>query len=924
MMGKLPGYVTSVLAIMWATSATAQTTPSTQDGAAAASPVQPVGNSTATGASDAPEASPPGAPEAPSQPGDVVVTGIRASLANALQAKRTANNIQEDLSAEDIGKLPDNNIADSLARLPGLSTNRDRGNPTTISIRGLPAELTNTLLNGREVVSGDASRNIRFDQYPAELITGASVYKSPTAAQVEGAIAGQVDLKTVRPLDYKTSQFVVSGRAEYNDLSHDVKDARSVGYIASASYIGKFANDTLGIALGIAGRNEPVATERTNIYRYTNSYQDLNGDGSANDNVPYGFEALKRGGSDKRIGGLATIEWRPSSNFELNGDFFYSHVNYDEYQRGFSVQQLPFGNTFSNTTVVGNNAVAGTATNTAYYGVMLENNNQYYTYTDDLYTGGLNAKYDAGRWHLAADVGYSTTTRHALFVNEYTNAVYPGTSYAKTAGVTANYLSRQDLPSGFSFNQSLTDPALNNLYALEIPTNGNGAPIIHDSLWSGRADATYDVDSGFLQSLRAGVRFTSRGKDLTQRTQYSYTSASTPTTIDAGLLNSPVTWSGDFAGLPSSLSWDVLGVANRYFGGINPSQSVYDQQSSWRVEETTQAGYIQADFAQDIGTMRLTGNAGLRVVRTNETSLGTLVNGTGAAVALTPTRYENDFTDWLPELNATLHIDDHQQVRFAVSKAMARAPLDYLSASYGLYTGGSGAPSASGGNPALKPYRADQVDLTYEHYFNRDTAATVSLFYKKLDSFIVQQVSGFTTTVNGIAEEGTFTQPVNGSGGTIKGVEVLYQQAFSFLPKPFDGFGIYANYSFTDSSVQVRETDNAIGTIPLPGLSKHVFNLALYYSKYGIDARVAYRYRSSFATQTGDTDRILYNGSEGVLSAQVGYEFPDTSVLRGVKLLVQADNLTNTPYQLYYGDTAYQGRYEVFGRRYYAGVTYRF
>lgn len=889
---KRARYTASVIAIFWATTAHAQTTPS------------------ATEQPDAAET-------------EIVVTGIRASLATALQAKKTANNIQEDLSAEDIGKLPDNNIADSLARLPGLSTNRDRGNATSISIRGMPAELTNTLLNGREVVTGDASRNIRFDQYPAELITGASVYKSPTASQVEGAIAGQVDLKTVRPLDYAKPQVVLNARAEYNDLAHKVQDAKSVGYIGSASYIGQFAHDTLGIAIGIAGRNEPVATERTNIYRYTNSFADLNGDGKT-DNVPYGFEALQRGGSDKRIAGLATIQWRPDSAFELNGDFFYSRVKYEEFQRGFSVQGLPFGNTFSNATIDGNNAVGATATNYAYYGVQLENNNQYYSYTDTLYTGGLNAKYNLDRWHFTADAGYSHTTRTAIFLNEYTEAVYPGTTYTRNDGVTVGYLSQPGRPSSFTLGQSLTDPTLNYLTNLEIPSNGNGAPIIHDELYSGKGDVAYDVDGGFLSTLRAGVRYTNRTKDLTQRTQYASIDATARAAIPASLMNAPVTWSGAFSALPSSMSWDVLGVANQIFGGINPTQSVYDKQSSWQVQEETIAGYGEADFAHDIGSMQLTGNIGLRVINTKEISRGTLVNGTGANVVLTPTTYVNQFTDWLPALNATLHIDDRQQVRFALSKAIARAPLDYLSASYGLYTGGTGAPAATGGNPALKPYRADQADLTYEHYFNRDTALTVSLFYKKLNSFIVQQVTDFPTTVNGVLQDGTFTQPVNGTGGNIKGFEILYQQAFTFLPKPLDGLGIYANYSYTDSSVKVAEQDNAIGTIALPGLSKNVYNLSLYYSKHGIDARVAYRYRSSFATQTGDTDRILYNHSEGVLSAQVSYEFPDTSPFKGVKLLVQADNLTNTPYQLYYQNVAEQGRYEEFGRRFYGGVTYKF
>lgn len=862
--------------------------------------------------------------DATSDEHDIIVTGIRASLATALQQKRAAPNISEELVADDIGKLPDNNIAESLARLPGLSTNRDRGNATQISIRGMGPDLVNTLLNGRELVSAGADRNIRYDQYPAELINGASVYKSPLPSQVEGAIAGQVDLKTVRPLDYHKTQVVLSARAEYNDLSHDGKDARSVGWIAGASYLGQFADDTLGISIGVTARNEPVATERTNIYRYTNSYADLNGDGVGNDNVPYGFEALKRGGSDKRIGGLATVQWRPGNGLEINGDFFYSRVKYEEFQRGFSVQGLPFGNSFSDVTVKDGAAVAGTATNFAYYGVQLENNNQYYSFTDNLYAGGLNAKYDADRWHFAGDFGYSKTTRNAIFLNEYTSAVYPGTTYNRNDGVTVSYQSRSGQPSSFNFGQSLTDPTLNYLTNLEIPSNGNGAPIIHDELYSGKFDTSYDVDGGFFSTLRAGLRYTSRSKDLTQRTQYSSIDPTVRAPIPASLLGSPLTWSGQFAGLPASQTWDVFGVANQLFGGINPTESVYDQQSSWQVGEKTYAGYGEVDFDHEIGGMKLTGNIGLRVVRTEETSRGTQVNGTGANVVLSPVVYHNNFTDWLPTLNATLHIDEHQQIRFALSKAIARAPLDDLNASYGLYNGNGGAPAAFGGNPALQPYRAKQADLTYEHYFSRDTAATISLFYKKLDTFIVQQVTPFTTTVNGVTQTGTFTRPINGRGGNIKGVEILFQQAFTFLPKPLDGFGVYANYSYTDSNVQVAENDNSIGTIQLPGLSKHVYNLTLYYSKYGVDARVGYRYRSSFATQTGDTDRILFNHSEGVLSAEISYEFPSASPLHGVKLQLQADNLTNTPYQLYYGSEALQGRYEVFGRRFYGGVTYRF
>ncbi len=856
-------------------------------------------------------------------PNEVVVTGYRRSLQTAIQAKKNADNIQEDLAAEDIGKLPDVSIGEALARLPGLSTNRDRGNATQVSIRGLPPELANTLLNGREVVSAEADRNIRYETYPAELITGASVYKSPTAAQVEGAIAGQIDLRTIKPLDYKSAQIVVNAREEYNDLADDVRDTHSDGIIGSVSYVGQFLNRTLGVALGASARDEPVATVRTNTYRYTNSFADLNGDGVGNDDVPYGFEALERSGRDHRQAAVGTVQWQPNSQFSLVGDLFYSRVKYAEYQRGFSVQTLPFGNTFSNVTVQDGGATAATAVNTnaGFNGIQLENNNQYYSFDDILYAGGLNAAWKGDRWRTSADFGYSWTRRDALFLNIYTEASNPDGSQ-KTGGVVVNYATNPGAPSSFSFNQSLTDPLQNLLTNLEVPSNGGGAPLIQDELYSGRLEGAYDANLGWLKTVDVGFRTTSRDKSFIQRTQY----ASADAAASGALLLSPVSFSGDFSGLPQSQAIDVFGAANSIFGGVNPQESVDDERSSWDVGEKTYAGYVQGEFRGDLFGLELTGNAGVRVIRTEETSRGTQIQqdaSTGGVEVPVGIVYHNDFTDVLPELNATLHLDDRQQIRFAVSKAIARAPLDSLNAGYAVYATGS-PPSAYGGNPALQPFRANQVDLTYETYFNKDTALTVSLFYKDLDTFIVQQVTDVNLPVNGVLTPGTFQQPVNGQGGRIDGVEILYQQAFTFLPGWLSGFGFYGNYSYTDSSVSVSEGDNSIGAIQLPGLSKNVYNLSGYYAKYGFEARVAYRYRSAFSTQTGDADRILYNGAEGIVDYEMSYSWPETSRLKGLQVQFQANNLTDTPYILYYASQAQQGRFEEFGRRFWIGATYKF
>jgi TonB-dependent receptor len=181
-----------------------------------------------------------------------------------------------------------------------------------------------------------------------------------------------------------------------------------------------------------------------------------------------------------------------------------------------------------------------------------------------------------------------------------------------------------------------------------------------------------------------------------------------------------------------------------------------------------------------------------------------------------------------------------------------------------------------------------------------------------------------TIDVNGTPTAGTIQQPVNGNGGRIEGAELLFQQAFTFLPGAFNGLGVYFTASYTDSKVRVQQYDNTIGNTTLPGLSRYVGNATLWYSKYGIESRIAYRYRSSYVTQPGDTDRLLHVAPEGIVDFEANYAFPESGNLKGLKLMFQADNLTNQPYETYYAVPAQQGRYELFGRRYWLGASYKF
>lgn len=883
------------------------------------------GEATTVPAPDAPAPAP--TLEADAQGDEIIVTGFRRSLRTAINGKRNSDRVEEVLSAEDLGKLPEASIAESLARLPGVTTNRDRGNGTQISIRGMGPNLVNTLLNGREIVSAEGSRNIRYEQFPAELLTGASVFKSPTAAQVEGAIAGQVDLKTVRPLDFDKTKVVLNGRAIYSDLADKVQDTSPWGWIGSASVVTQLLDDTLGLAVGYSGRRQSVATVRTNIFRYTNSFADLDGNGTgvagrdgAQDDIPYGYEALARGGDDIRHGAVAALQWRPTDRFEINGDFLYSHVSFDETQRGFRVGGLPFGNTIRDVTTRNGYVTGATITGVEAFGQQVRNVNEMFFFKDDLYAGGVNVKWRPGGWEVSGDVGYSKTHRDQQYL----------TLQADPFGFTptARFESGNDSVPVMTITGDMTDPSQYRVARFEIPGNG-GAARIDDELLTLSADFRREIGVGPLGALRFGVRHTDRTKSFGALSQYGEIAEANRQPIDASLLDAPYRFPGAYGNLPAIQSIKIIPTIERLFGPINPTQGFYDQTSSWQVKEKTSALYGQVDLDTRIFGMAVTGNVGLRVVSSRSSSRSTAINefqtpGQPTVSVATPIRIDNDFTDWLPTLNLTFKPTDKLQLRFAASQAIARPPLDDLNAGQGIFNYGT--PSGSGGNPLLEPFRANQLDATIEWYFDRDSALTVAGFYKDLSTYITRQVQPISVPnpLGGPDVEGTFTRPINGSGGTIKGVEVLFQKAFTFLPAPLDGLGVYLNYSYTDSDIQVTEADNAIGAFALPGLSRHVGSATLYYSKAGWDLRAGFRYRAAYVTELGDTDRILFTAPESVLDLQANYKFPDNSALRGLWLMAQANNVTDEPFETYYGDRALQGRYEKFGRRFLFGFGYEF
>ena len=863
---------------------------------------------------------------------EIVITGkFLRSLQSAMEQKRNSASMIEAIAAEDIGQLPDVSISDSLNRLPGLAQDRDRGNGSQISIRGMGGLLGLTTLNGREVATVEEDRNIRYDQFPSELINAAQVYKTPQAHLPEGGLSGTVNLETIKPLDFDSRQMSVDVRGSFYDLGGDIDDAANDGWghRFSVSYIDQFLDDTLGVALGYAGRSQPIATQRSELWNYGDTWHNTQWNDAlgTNVNAPWGGSALIRGGEDRRHGVMGAIQWQPNDNLEIAYDGFWSTFDIDETQRGFDFQ---IANTYTDqwqlidtTPTAYTNPELGEGALDLLSGTVplssLRNLNEEFAQEDTLISHGLNVEWRQDAWTFEGDLSYSKTERDRRWASIRTTHAAPG--YA-TFGATGDKRMWLSLDTA-----DLTDPAQNSVSEIEVRPAADGG----DEITAFQLDVTRELDAGLLTAVRFGASVSQREKFLNAQNWLQYVTDNSGTPIPEEFIldaKSDSYWND----LPDYLTFDRNAVIDYYFGGLaNPDVGDADDLlSSWDVSEDISAQYVQLDFATEIFALPLTGNIGVRAAQTETTSSG-YQQGPNVWVETSPGVWEemageveavaidHDYDEVLPSLNMTLAVTDEQQVRLGVAKTIARAPVDLMSPSLNLNDDlfGANPGESSSGNPKLDPFRATQVDLGYEWYFNDESSVAATVYYKDLDTFIARAADAEQIVYNGTTYN--VSRPINGEGGYIRGYEVLYQQAFSSLPEPFNGLGVYANYAFTESNVEqfvpLYSTKSA-----LTGLSEHVGNLTLWYYKDGFEARTSYSYRSEFQRDINAVQgEEGINDSEGYVDLSLSYEMDDH-----YKFYFQVQNLTNEPYRVYgleSNNPNHVNKYEEFGRRYMVGVS---
>ena len=866
----------------------------------------------------------------------IQVTGIRRSLQESQSLKMSSSSIVEAISAEDIGKLPDVSIAESLARLPGVSAQRLDGRANVISIRGLGPDFTTATLNGREQASVNDNRGVEFDQYPSELLNRVVVYKTPDASVMAQAIGGTVDMQTISPLTHGEQTIAMSLRGEMNDLGSLNSGSSDTGYRGSISYIDQFADDTIGIALGYARMMSPNQEERWQAWGYPEN--------DAGDSVLGGAKPFVRSSELERDGILAVFEYAPNEKFTSVVDIYYTKFTDDQRLRGIEIPAAWGTNGGVTSTTTEDGLVTQGTINGAEVVIRNDVNKRD---AESLSIGWNNKLTINDNWSVEADIALSKAERTDIGMESYT-----GTGRGTGVGAVDDLGFNYNGNGGYNFTHDLNyaDP---NVIKLGDPL-GWGSPLgantqdgfinkpeIDDELKSFRLSAEYVFDDGAVRSVEFGVNRTNRDKSKLDKGYYLTLAGYDGSddyleTVPEQYLLSPT--SLDFFGMGDVLSYDSLAFYND--GGYTETDvadvDLSRATNSWAVSEEVSTFYVKTNLESELFGFPLTGNVGIQAVHTDQSSDGTVATVENGVVTLTPRTAGDSYLEWLPSMNLGFEVADGQMLRFAAARTLTRARMDKMNAnvnfSYNQNPNDGVNWSGGAGNPELRPWLARQYDISYENYFSDQGYFSVAVFYKDLENYVYDQQTNFDFSTilpqnPGDNPIGNVSQPQNGNGGYVQGIEASLSIDFGLFADSLSGFGTILSGSYNDS--EVKETSDSDPTT-LPGLSEKTFNATVYYENSGFEARISSRYRSDFL---GEVTKISLQRenvnikAETVVDAQIGYDFTESGIdaLYGLSVQFQINNLTNEPFTSYTGDDQRLVRdYQNYGRNFMLGANYKF
>ncbi|WP_231916652.1 TonB-dependent receptor [Rheinheimera sp. SA_1] len=887
----------------------------------------------------------------------IQVTGIRSSIKESLFLKQNATSVVDVVVAEDIGKFPDENLAEALQRIPGITITRNGGEGQNVVIRGLGAGYNITTLNGRKLASENSGRDFNYDTIASELVSTIAVYKSPEARLQEGGIGAVVDIQTRKPLDLKGFTMAASAKGVYEERTGDTQphvsflvgdlfDEGKLGVLLTGAYSERtLRNDTYSAA-GFYDEAEGVTEATIPV--------DMNNDGAINQTnelfpskVPAYMYYANAQDVRERLGGTLNVQYQPTDWIDLSADVLYSryNTNGNRYQIGF----VNYDESWTPGTPIFGNAKFGedgrviSVTQTA--NPMVELLNLTTPRKTDTWQFGSNAKFQLNE-QLALTADYSHS--EAKDQNAGDNRFIVARGFVDS--ISIDYSKNNKLP-----DVSIA-PGLNSEQKYGAHYSYNSGTGVTDKVDDLKLLATYTVDDSIITKIDAGVTYVQQTKarsEFSSRNPSQFSNGGFYLTRDKySFDNSTVFNQGDFslfriptdvfvganfdkfldgeAGLhPTpwpSFDYDKLLAYYRSINAEAADKSIVpqlNQAGAFNVKEAISTAFIQMNIEDTLFDMPYFLNLGLRGSKTEVTSSGfsydlakVVLDANGKPInndwrTVQQLSYEGDYSKLLPSLNFKLTLLEDLFFRFSAAEVMSRPSLDQLKpwVAPNFTTFKEGLPQLSINFPDLPPEMAKQYDATLEWYFADSSQLAAGVFVKDIQSFI--STARGPVELHGVNYYAEY--PISGEyGASIKGAEFSWQQSMeNWLPVPFDGLGFQLNYTYVDSEFE----DPELADLSYTGMSKNSYNAVVYYEKDGIQARLAYNWRSKFLLYPGDWGGDSWIADYGQLDASASYDINDQ-----LSVYTEVSNLTNQRYWGYVKQEDQVNFLERFGTQLAVGI----
>ena len=877
------------------------------------------------------QAAPPPAelktPEANSNPVVLeafTVTGLRASLISAQEIKENSPQLVDSIVAEDIGKFPDTTTADAMARIPGVQVSHTAGEANGVVIRGLPN--IETTINGYEVFTG-TGRGVALEDIPAEMLAGLDVYKSIGPDQIEGGVAGLVDVRLHRPFDFAGPELALTTRGYYSDQAK--KDSYNISLLASDRW--KTANGEFGILVDVSESRQLYEDQIADNYVHfgANGEQfDLATDPSGTrgyyaDN--YGLQLIP--GKRTRPAASVMLQWKNDNGLSVYWDNLFTGYRND-HQVDFFIAIPSFGGYTDNVTlfpagyegytVPEEYNASGTPARFV-QSLVAHNTNtiaseQAFSDSTDSYQGAFGGVWDKDSVKVSSEVSYNITTVNTRGMILDTIIVTPtmDVSYNLNAPTTINM-------SGVDY----TNPANYHLSQYFDQWERD-----HSTQYAAKTDVLVRLRNEFLHSLKFGVRYADR--DVNSHSANPGSTglpfsdlASSISGLDSLSPSTPFVSSSQLnirqwvAPNPNFLlsNADVIRqIAGQPTGlrPVDPSRTFLDSEKSF-------ATFAMTSYHADLGGMPLDGDIGVRFVDAHDGLSGyqqQTVNGnTSGPFVLTTVNTAR--WDALPTANGRMKLTDSLLLRASVTKTITRPDYASLNPAVSLTSPGPTLQgSGSGGNPNLDPIKSTNYDLSLEYYPSKSTQVTVAGFYRTIDGYIQNYADEEVIGGNSYS----ITRPRSTHNGTLEGIETGYQQFFDFLPDAFKGLGFQANYTYIDGTTE--SPINLVKT-PLAQVSKNNYNVVLLYERGPVSARLAYNWRDKFIdsfNQPGIQPTTVWVQSNDRLDFSLGYE-----ITKQLTLTFDATNILGHKYHDDFGNLPMFTRdVRNYDRTYGVGLRYRY